>query len=200
MKLLFENWRQYLKEESNAFPYQIYCDMDGVLVDLIGGVLNYSKGDSSNKGLRKQVKDILKIGWGWTKPNPELQEGLDYINDIVSNDVDFWASLPSMPDKDKLWSYISQYDPIILSHPWDDASKEGKRIWIENNLVPQPVDEIYTRDKYIHAMQNKVPNILIDDFTINTIPWEEHGGIAILHTDTSDTIKELEELMNESSF
>jgi len=198
MKLLLENWRKYLKEENGAFPYQIYCDMDGVLVDLIGGVLKQTQEDSSNKDLRNQVKDILKIGWGWTKPNPELQEGLDYINDIVSNDVDFWATLPPMPDKDKLWNYISQYDPIILSHPWDDASEEGKRIWIENNLVPQPVDEKYTRDKYIYAMQNNVPNILIDDYENQVNKWEIVEGIAILHTSAEETIYTLEAILNET--
>jgi len=172
--------------------------MDGVLVDLIGGVLKQTQEDSSNKDLRNQVKDILKIGWGWTKPNPELQEGLDYINDIVSNDVDFWATLPPMPDKDKLWNYISQYDPIILSHPWDDASEEGKRIWIENNLVPQPVDEKYTRDKYIYAMQNNVPNILIDDYENQVNKWEIVEGIAILHTSAEETIYTLEAILNET--
>ena len=52
MILLFENWRKYLKEENGAFPYQIYCDMDGVLVDLVGGVLNHSRNDPSNESLR----------------------------------------------------------------------------------------------------------------------------------------------------
>jgi len=198
MKLLLENWRRYLKEGHQQFPYQIYCDMDGVLVDLIGGVLDRSQDDSSNKDLRNQVKDILKIGWGWKKPNPELQEGLDYIKNIVSNDAEFWATLPPMPDKDKLWNYISQYDPIILSHPWDDASEEGKRIWIENNLVPQPVDEKYTRDKYIYAMQNNVPNILIDDYENQVNKWEIAEGIAILHTSAEETIYTLEAILNET--
>ena len=39
MKLLFENWRQYLNEESQT--YQIYCDMDGVLVNFMDGVVQY---------------------------------------------------------------------------------------------------------------------------------------------------------------
>ncbi len=37
-------------------------------------------------------------------------------------------------------------------------------------------------------------NILIDDFTKNTIPWEEKDGIAILHTDTNKTIQKLKDL------
>ena len=37
-------------------------------------------------------------------------------------------------------------------------------------------------------------NILIDDFTKNTIPWEEKDGIAILHTDVNKTIQKLKDL------
>ena len=41
------------------------------------------------------------------------------------------------------------------------------------------------------------PNILIDDFIINTNPWRQAGGIAILHTSVADTIAQLQELQNE---
>ena len=39
-------------------------------------------------------------------------------------------------------------------------------------------------------------SILIDDWKKNTIPWEEHGGIAILHSDDNmeNTRLTLEEL------
>ena len=50
MKLLIENWREYLNEDESSFPYQIYCDMDGVLVDLVG----YWK---FNEGSGTTVKD-----------------------------------------------------------------------------------------------------------------------------------------------
>jgi len=38
MKLLLENWRRFLKEEQE---YEIYCDMDGVLVDFEKGAVEY---------------------------------------------------------------------------------------------------------------------------------------------------------------
>jgi len=43
------------------------------------------------------------------------------------------------------------------------------------------------------------PNVLIDDFKTNTVPWEQAGGIAILHTSTNKTIRQLEEIMNEAT-
>ena len=39
MKLLLENWRKFLKEKEGR--YQIYCDMDGVLVDFVAGTVDY---------------------------------------------------------------------------------------------------------------------------------------------------------------
>ena len=39
MKLLLENWRKFLKEQEGQ--YQIYCDMDGVLVDFVAGTVEH---------------------------------------------------------------------------------------------------------------------------------------------------------------
>ena len=47
MKLLLENWRRYLNEEVQD-KYQIFLDMDGVLVDMTEGVV-----DSVNTNLQK---------------------------------------------------------------------------------------------------------------------------------------------------
>jgi len=47
MKLILENWRKYLNEEIED-KYQIFLDMDGVLVDMTGGVV-----DTVNASLQK---------------------------------------------------------------------------------------------------------------------------------------------------
>ena len=79
------------------------------------------------------------------------------------------------------------------------GSEIGKQEWIDNNLVPPPPEKIFMHhEKYRWATTNGKPNILIDDFSKNTIPWEEAGGIAILHTSTAKTIRELEEILNET--
>jgi len=198
-KQLIENWREYLNKEE-TFPYQIYCDMDSVLVDLVPAVLKKAKQDADDEKLRRGVTKIIAMEWKWTKKNPKYQKALDYIDDIVSNDVEFWATLPPTPDKDTLWDYISQYDPIILSHPWDKDSEEGKRIWIEEKLIPQPKKVILTGDKHNYAVnEDGTKNVLIDDFEKYTIPWEDAGGIAILHTSIESTIEKLKELKENSN-
>ena len=56
MKLLLEKWRRYLNEEQT---YQIYCDMDGVLVDFVAGVVEYT----TNMLQTGQAEDLkAKIG------------------------------------------------------------------------------------------------------------------------------------------
>jgi len=63
-------------------------------------------------------------------------------------------------------------------------------------LSPKPSKVFKSHEKHNWAVdESGQPNVLIDDFEINTIPWEQAGGIAILHTDTNSTIQQLEELM-----
>ena len=49
MKELFENWRKFINEENTSI--QIYCDLDGVLVDFQNGVIDYI-----NKDLRDESR------------------------------------------------------------------------------------------------------------------------------------------------
>jgi hypothetical protein len=199
MKLLLEHWREYLKEAENSFPYQIYCDMDGVLVDLVGAVLKTADEDADDEALRKKVTTIIGLDMRWTEKHPKYQKGLDYINNMVSDDVDFWASLPPTPDKDILWDFISPYTPNILSHPWDQASSDGKILWVKEHLSPSPQKIFLTGDKYKYATdKDGKPNLLIDDFEKYIIPWEKAGGIAILHTSAEDTIRQLKEILEEN--
>jgi len=195
MKLLLEHWREYLKEAENSFPYQIYCDMDGVLVDLVGAVLETAQQDATDETLRKGVEKIIGIDWKWTEKNPKYQKSLDYINDMVSENIDLWAGLPPTTDKDVLWDFISPYDPYVLSHPWDEASADGKVLWIQEHLTPQPKDIYLTGDKHKYALnEDGAPNLLIDDFEKYINPWRQAGGIAIHHTSAEDTIQQLKEI------
>jgi len=59
-----------------------------------------------------------------------------------------------------------------------------------------------SHDKYEWATSDDSPNILIDDFTSNTIPWEDAGGVAILHTKeggVTTTIEKLKEIFGQTT-
>ena len=186
-------------EENQAFPYEIYCDMDGVLVDLFDNGVYLEAKDPK---LRKNLEKIIKMRWKWSKDheNPEIQASLEWIRQLLGNNRSFWANLSPLPGLLPLWTYLDSLGGAkVLSHPWDEASAEGKKDWIERYLLPNPKNEdiLLPLDgkKEIWATNNGKPCILIDDFTLYTEKWEENGGIAILHTSIYDTIQQLEEIM-----
>ena len=196
MKKLIENWRVY-----NNFPYQIYCDMDGVLVNFEEGAVEAINKELNNpvedsKALRKLYMKIaqlprpdeedLSITVDDIKMRPQetRDEKLDLIRKfmykLLANNENFWANLKFTEDGKELWSYIERYNPYILSAPMNKGSERGKTTWINNNLYPQPKNIYLDTEKYNYAVdKDGRPNVLIDDFTKNTIPWEKNGGIAI---------------------
>ena len=210
MKLLLENWRKYLSEEQE-FPYQIYCDMDGVLVDFIQGVVKQMNKDIKDSSIQTKemikLREVLKeaeetkIGMKdldkHFKPRtPVIRAARNYMYKAFADDEKFWAGLPWMPDGRELWEFISQFNPDILTSPMGKGSERGKQHWIDEHLKPAPKRVFMSREKYKWAT-NGQPNVLIDDFISNTIPWENAGGIAILHTSAAETLETLEELMAE---
>tara|TARA_R100001594_G_scaffold125473_3_gene162527 strand:+ start:446 stop:1021 length:576 start_codon:yes stop_codon:yes gene_type:complete len=186
------------KNEEKTLPYDIYCDMDGVLVDLFENGVHKETNDPK---IRKNLEKIIEMHWKWSKdhPDPEIQETLVWIRQLLGNNREFWANLRPLPGILPFWAYLNSLGTVkILSHPWDEASVEGKRDWIAKYLVPSPKDEeIFLPldgKKEIWAQNGGKPCVLIDDFTLYTEKWEENGGIAILHTSIPETIKALEEL------
>ena len=193
MKLLLENWRKFLKEQEGQ--YQIYCDMDGVLVDFVAGTVEHIT-KQLQAGNAEELKE--KIGRDYVteedihmnSPNRN-KDVRDYMYKELEDHAEFWENLPWMPGGKELWNFISQFNPYILTAPMGYGSEIGKQAWIDKNLQPLPSKVFMSHDKFKWARSN---HILIDDFTKNTIPWEQAGGIAILHTDAGITIKKLEEL------
>lgn len=182
--------------------------MDGVLVDLAGGILDAAKQDATNPKQRAAVMKIITSDTEWHahKGDAKMKKGLNFIYKLLNNDQDFWASLPPMRDFMGLWGFIAQFEPFILSHPWDDASAKGKRIWassLASNLNP-PLPQskiILTGDKHKFAINKATgaPNVLIDDMQKYIGPWRAAGGIAIHHVSADSSIRELKQIMENYS-
>ena len=51
MKLLLENWRKHIIIKEEKGKHQIYCDMDGVLVDFVKGAVEQINQDIKNEDL-----------------------------------------------------------------------------------------------------------------------------------------------------
>lgn len=149
--------------------YKIYCDMDEVLVGF---------NDRFQELFGKHPKDVKDRDVFFTM--------------IKDNAETFWLDMPWHKDGKKLWAFIEPYKPTILSSPTGDSyCRPAKRGWVRENLgIEVPV--ILENRKYIYADPLA---ILIDDREKNTKAWQENDGIAILHKNANDTIKQLKDIL-----
>ena len=153
--------------------YKIFSDMDGVLTDFDESFKKASDGIAPRDYEKKFGKDKF-----W-----ELIDG---------GGVGYWVGMPYMPDGEQYWNYIKDYDVELLSSPSrSNTSRLGKRLWVRNNMpgVKLTLAQAYLKKNYA------APNhILIDDRESNIDQWRAAGGIGILHTSASDTIRQLKKL------
>lgn len=160
-------------KENQSSKYTIYQDLDGCLGAFDEQFQKYSGGISCDDY-------VIKFG---------RNEFWEVINKAGSK---FWSEIKWLPDGKQLWNYIKPYNPIILTAPsYDPSSKIGKKEWMENNLPGVEMILCYAKDKKQYASST---SILIDDSESNIKDWSEAGGISILYTSTTQTIKELKKL------
>ena len=213
VKKLFENWRSYIKEDQTEI--QIYCDMDGVLVDFEGGIVSYINEDlrdesrvpeSMLKNYKKLQNKLDELGREHEitvadltrDPEKRIQEVRKYMYKRAEDDFEFWRDLEWTPDGKELWNHIKEKSPqiIILTSPMrGQGCYEGKREWVKRNLGGQ-YEVILESDKWKYSGENK---LLIDDFLTNIEPWSQEGGMVVHHQNASDSIAELEEKLNETN-
>ena len=208
----------------NRKNIQLYCDLDGVLVDFEKGVVelgntlinlvrnqdfvvNFDKENFDNDyeykfyKLAKKLYDQDKC-WKdqYTFSDFESREKghrafRDFIYFNISRDYNWWANLGWTKDGKKLWNSIQKYNPIILSSPVGPNSTKGKKIWCENNLGLIGDRVIIVDDKGIET--DNLP-ILIDDRLKSISQIEKVGGIGILHTtgQYQKTLENLNDILN----
>ena len=215
--LLIEQQLLKEQEEQNSVSKEIYLDMDGVLV-------NYEKGVDLSKDLFEPKQELLNVLKGMPElgklSEDELRErlqgqqrepGLKALKRAfnkfltmkyqVSGEQDFYLNLEPLPDAEELIDGIIALNkgklPHILTAPLDrnsDSCERDKKAWMEKHF-PGKFDQFFcTKDKYRFA-QNNPNNILIDDRTKNTSPFKSNGGTTILHKNTRQTLKKLEQLL-----
>lgn len=140
----------------------VFCDMDGVLVDFMGGVVSHmnetiervaaapNKYKERQPGLYKAIKkavqeldgdlDAGKVGEPVTfgnvgKTSPDMKPKVrSLMYTLVSNNRSWWAQLDWMPGGRELWEYIEGYRPIICTGPMGPNSKKGKTDWVKREL------------------------------------------------------------------
>lgn len=116
---------------------------------------------------------------------------------------DFYNRLDWMPDGKELWSFVRTLDPFLLTGlPMGRWAEPQKREWCtrELQMSGSKVITCMARDKPKEAAAalGRALNgdILIDDREKARAPWESAGGVFVLHTSASNTIKQVKDLKN----
>jgi hypothetical protein len=171
---LTDLYRQIKEQETEPAEqkYKIFCDMDGVLCDF----------DARFKSINPEKLSPTQY---------TTKYGTDkFWATIDAEGVGFWVGIKWMSDGKQLWEYISKYNPTLLSAPSrQPSSRLGKRLWVKNNIPGAKLVLASAEKKQNYSGTNK---ILIDDRPDNIEQWRSKGGIGILHTNTQDTIKQLQ--------
>ena len=182
--------------------YQIFCDMDGVLVDLVGGVGKALYEDAPTDAsanyikIQQKAREVLDgqplLSEHLDKTNPNFKkETRNFLYRVLMDNRRFWMNLEWLPDGKKLWDYIKKYDPVILSKPTDLQAVIGKKKWVKDN-IGLPKERVQIRyDKSPYAQYEGKIGILIDDFESNTSKFDAAGGRTVLYKNTQDAITEL---------
>ena len=197
--------------------YQVFSDMDGVLVNFEGGVLEYMnerfqelrhQPDHPDYKLARSAAKELG-GWDgvinkWHIARSDQESSLprnyrvrDFMYRLVEDDVDLWANLGWERGGKELWDYIKDIPGLeILSAPMAEGSKIGKRMWVERELGV-PVEKVNLADsKKPYGVWNGKQGLLIDDRDKYVNEFREGGGIAIKHDpdNVAATIEQLKAL------
>jgi hypothetical protein len=199
------------------YPHQIFCDMDGVLVDFEGAASksitealhNPPKGlESLCEAVRGFYGDSVDLTEMKKDKRNRPEELKVLIGELFEHDQDWWSNLPFLEEGQKLWSVLSKIEPspYLLTSPMDHnggtASAIGKSLWIQKNLnildnIRWDKRVIFSHNKYEFANHDGDSCVLIDDYPRKVEPFKEHGGFGILHKgNCNETLKHLEELID----
>jgi 5'(3')-deoxyribonucleotidase len=172
---------------------KLLIDMDGVLVDFVGGLCKVLNRPLDSIDYPLGVYDITKV-FGMSE---------DEIWDRVNAFPNFWVDLEPYP-----WAkQILEIAETRFKNNWyiatspsrSEQSASQKVLWMKKHIHPKFRRYMIGPNKYLMACPNK---ILLDDYDHNVNQFKEHGGDAILfprlwnslhhyHADPMDTIHEL---------
>jgi hypothetical protein len=199
---------------------EIYCDMDGVLVDFVQGASRLANSvlDGNepeyyrSKTVRRSIRRIHRdLGAEWRVAGGhdlDIKPVRSMMMAAVSLRAgEFFRDLRPLDDGiNLLWPFLNStgLNVNILSAPIGAregiTTSEGKFIWTQQHLNPKPTQDnfiiIPAIEKQNYAVTS-APNILIDDKTVTIEQWNAQGGIGLLHTpgESQLTIVKLQEIL-----
>lgn len=162
--------------------FKVFIDLDGVMADF-----------------DKRAIEILGV-----RPRDfEGQEGADRLWEKIDAYPNFFLSLEPMKDAMVLWDGVEArgFIPTVLTGTprWNNKENmdpsEQKRQWVLKHLYHGRTITCKSRDKCLHMEQPG--DVLIDDWHRYAGLWREKGGKFILHTSAVESLKELDEYIQQ---
>ena len=148
----------------------VFLDMDGVLVDFVGGALDLFGSDLDIADARWNFPGQIGFTGG---EDPAFWDPLGY---------EFWANLEWTKEGqsllNRLETLVGHNNIGLLSSPCHtEGCAEGKRAWIKKHL-PQYQKHLFLGSaKHLFASRKK---ILVDDHDPNVENFQKYGGQSIL--------------------
>ena len=168
----------------NKYKPHLYLDMDGVQADFFKawskyeGVIDYKDIPKPEASISRMASEGSEFVYRFFRDLDTLRGGLRVIDWLQEHDID----------------YTILSAPLRYEH---QASIMGKKEWLDKHHVGASESAVFASDKSKYATDsNDRPNVLIDDFGKNIIPWDNAGGIGIKHDpfDAGPTITALEHI------
>ena len=182
--LIKEFVHENANENDSHYKPHLYLDMDGVQCDFFKawsefeGVEGYKDIPRPEQSIKRLASSGPESVYEFFRDLDTLRGGLSVIKWLQQHDID----------------YTILSAPLRYEH---EASIKGKREWLDKHHSGASENAIFASDKSKYATDSQGrPNVLIDDFGKNTVPWDEAGGIAIKHDpyDATPTINALERI------
>ena len=153
----------------------VYVDMDGVLADLYSHAAEISNVEHYNQMTPDQWEEFFKD----------------------SNAYHLFRDIQPFATANQLLELVKKYAGgyTILSSPlsFDRAgSIKGKSEWLKKHIKVAPDRVVFEHEKYKYAVQpDGTPNILIDDYGVNTRAWDAAGGTAVKYQADEDNLSKV---------
>ena len=153
---------------------RLFIDMDGVLADFDA----HYEATFGVKLERRTVENGYADRVNWK---------------MLALKRDFFLDIPPMPDMRELWEGVRHLNPTVLTAiPRSDSVPEAeanKLAWVAKHLgADVPVICRLSCEKYLQCRHG---DVLIDDYEKYRHRWERMGGVFIVHTSASESLRQL---------